>query len=273
MKCIRWKPASQQIFGHYDSIDQWVEARCEEVYQHFTHSCDSIHQQVDVAALCGEERLIALELMKTNVEVWKPDLAKKVEDLTLEMLKVGKFLEREFRPTNFDQPGIFGPYELAPPRPSARFDHANGPFGRRVEHQHWDYELGPRGAQTHIPVKGTFFGHPSRLSGFMAEHCYPHESPRELSHPSMVRLPKLNFPQFDGSQPQVWKSKCEKYFHIYETEYYMWVLQEAERNLGQVSWEAFYNLVHECFGREQQESLIRQLFHIRQLGSILNYVE
>jgi hypothetical protein len=74
---------------------------------------------------------------------------------------------------------------------------------------------------------------------------------------------------------------------MYETEYFMWVkvatmhfegraarwLQAVERSLGQVSWEEFCNLVHERFGREQHKSLIHQLFHIKQLGSLSDYVE
>lgn len=278
---------TERIAGRCDGIEQRVEQRCDEIYQHFTHRCDTIHQQVDVAALRGEERILALELLKTDIDIWKPDLTKKVDDLSLEMARVGKFLEREFRPTASDQPGNFGPYESASVRPAAGLHHADGPFGRRVEFHHRDRESGPRGAPTHIPVKGTFSAHPSRLSGFMAEQYYPHESPRELQHPSMGRLPQLTFPRFDGAQPQLWKSKCEKYFEMYETEYCMWVkvatmhfegraarwLQAVERSLGQVSWEEFCNLVHERFGREQHESLIRQLFHIKQLGSVSDYVE
>lgn len=32
-------------------------------------------------------------------------------------------------------------------------------------------------------------------------------------------------------------------------------------------------MIHERFGREQHESLIRQLFHISQLGSVSDYVQ
>lgn len=59
----------------------------------------------------------------------------------------------------------------------------------------------------------------------------------------------LEFPQIDGSQPHLWKSKCQKYFEMYKTEYYMGVkvatmhfegrgalwLQVVERNLRQFS--------------------------------------
>lgn len=201
---------TEQIAGCCDGIEQRVEQRCDEIYQHFTHRYDTIHQQVDVAALRDEERILALELLKTDINTWKPDLTKNVDDLSLEMARVGKFLEHEFRPTAYDQPGIFGPYELASVRPAASLHHADGPFGRCVEFHHRDHESGPRGAPTHIPVKGTFSTHPSCFSGFMAEQYYPHELPRELQRPSMGRLPQLTFPRFDGSQPQSWKSKCEK---------------------------------------------------------------
>jgi hypothetical protein len=70
---------------------------------------------------------------------------------------------------------------------------------------------------------------------------------------SLGRLPKLDFPQFDGSQPQLWKIGCENYLDVYETGYPMWVkvssmhfhgratrwLQSAERQLRQLSWEEF----------------------------------
>jgi hypothetical protein len=40
-----------------------------------------------------------------------------------------------------------------------------------------------------------------------------------------------------------------------------------------MSWDEFCGLIHDRFGREQHESLIRQLFHIRQNGSVPEYVE
>jgi hypothetical protein len=50
-------------------------------------------------------------------------------------------------------------------------------------------------------------------------------------------------------------------------------LQSIERRLHHMAWEEFCSLIHERFGQEQHESLIRQLFHIRQNGSVSEYVE
>jgi hypothetical protein len=74
---------------------------------------------------------------------------------------------------------------------------------------------------------------------------------------------------------------------MYDTDYHMWVkvvsmhfegkahrwLQSVERRLRHMSWDEFCGLIHDRFGREQHESLIRQLFHIRQNGSVPEYVE
>lgn len=39
------------------------------------------------------------------------------------------------------------------------------------------------------------------------------------------------------------------------------------------SWSEFCARIHNHYGHDQHESLIRQLFHIQQLGSVTKYVE
>lgn len=50
-------------------------------------------------------------------------------------------------------------------------------------------------------------------------------------------------------------------------------LQSAERRVRQLPWPVFCAEVLARFGRDQHESLIRKLFHIRQSGSVVEYVE
>jgi hypothetical protein len=49
--------------------------------------------------------------------------------------------------------------------------------------------------------------------------------------------------------------------------------QLVERRLRAASWEEFCSQLHERFGRDQHEALIKQLFHIRQSGTVAYYVE
>jgi hypothetical protein len=84
---------TEKINGCCDDVERHVDARCDELHNHFTAHCDTIRQQMDVVALCGEERLMALEVMKTEVDIWKPDLEKKVNDIVLEFTRVTKCFE------------------------------------------------------------------------------------------------------------------------------------------------------------------------------------
>jgi hypothetical protein len=100
-------------------------------------------------------------------------------------------------------------------------------------------------------------------------------------------LPRINFPQFDGDNPQLWKSRCESYFDMYEVDRHKWIkiasihfggravgwLQSIGRRIQSMSWSEFCLQIHERFGRDQPESLIRKVFHIRQWGSMADYVE
>jgi hypothetical protein len=100
------------------------------------------------------------------------------------------------------------------------------------------------------------------------------------------RLPKLNFLVFSGTDPQLWKFGCESYFEMYGVEKSLWIkvasmhlegaagrwFQSVERKVD-TSWTEFCSMLHDRFGRDQHEALIRQLFHIRQSGTVTEYVE
>lgn len=101
------------------------------------------------------------------------------------------------------------------------------------------------------------------------------------------RLPKLHFPIFTGENPKLWQSRSENYFDMYGVDKSIWIrvaamqfdnaaarwLQSIERKLMSLSWEDFCRLIHDRFGRDPHELLIRQLFHIKQLGSVSEYIE
>jgi hypothetical protein len=91
---------SEKFAGRCDNI----ERRVEDIHSHFTTRCDKIQEQVDVAALRGDDRLVALEKMRSDIERWRPELVKRVEDVALEVLRVNKFLKRERRADSIDKP-------------------------------------------------------------------------------------------------------------------------------------------------------------------------
>ena len=101
------------------------------------------------------------------------------------------------------------------------------------------------------------------------------------------KLPKLHFHRFDGDNPKLWISRCEDYFEMYSVDSSYWVhlalnqldgpaacwSQSVAKRLKQSSWSEFSSMLLERFGRDQQESLIQQLYHIRQTTTVADYVE
>lgn len=103
----------------------------------------------------------------------------------------------------------------------------------------------------------------------------------------MGQLPKMPFPKFDGDNPQLWITQAQNYFEMYCVDQSVWIkcatmqftgaakrwLQSIERQLPAVDWAKFCRLIHERFSRDQHELLLRQLFHIKQTGSVQEYVD
>uniref|UniRef100_A0A0A9G9I5 Reverse transcriptase domain-containing protein n=1 Tax=Arundo donax TaxID=35708 RepID=A0A0A9G9I5_ARUDO len=99
--------------------------------------------------------------------------------------------------------------------------------------------------------------------------------------------PKLDFPQFDGSQSKIWQTKCETYFEVCGISPNLWVrmatmhfvgnaaywAQSAEHRLRRTNWDQLCKWVCDRFGRDQHQQLIFQLFHLRRLGTVAEYVE
>lgn len=100
-------------------------------------------------------------------------------------------------------------------------------------------------------------------------------------------LPRLEFPPFDGDNPQFWKARCEKYFDVYGIQKEMWVrvaslhfsgnaarwLQIYEAQHASFTWEELCSAMGAKFGREQYQAQLRQFNSLRQAGSVAEYME
>jgi hypothetical protein len=96
----------------------------------------------------------------------------------------------------------------------------------------------------------------------------------------------MNFPQFDGDNPQLWITRAQNYFEMYSVPYQVWIrvsthhfvshaarwLQSVERHLPH-DWQTFCRMIHQRFSRDQHELLIRQLYHIKQISMVQDYIE
>lgn len=172
-------------------------------------------------------RLAALESNMNHFEIWRPRVDSSLDDLHSSMAwvrsEVAKMEIRwswNARTDGSHMPGVLGSRESAPVRPSVTGDAADGPrFGRCDDFYHRDSGPWHPGANVRYPVTGMYSLHSSQPFSF---HHPGSGGFHEVSR-QMGNLPKLNFPSFDGTNPKLWQSKCEKYFHMYATEVSMWV--------------------------------------------------
>jgi hypothetical protein len=99
------------------------------------------------------------------------------------------------------------------------------------------------------------------------------------------RLPKSDFPKFDGENPKWWKKSAEKYFKLYNIESKLWVdfatmhfkgnaalwLQTYEALHSIDSWAALCVGVFSKFNRDKYGKIMDIFFAHRQSGSVDDY--
>ena len=97
----------------------------------------------------------------------------------------------------------------------------------------------------------------------------------------------MDFPQFDGKNLKMWQHKCESYFDLYAFPVHMWVkfathnfiamaafwLQSVDAMVKVASWKDLCLAVHARFERDQYNHFVRQFFHVRQVGTVAEYIE
>lgn len=106
---------------------------------------------------------------------------------------------------------------------------------------------------------------------------------RQYNH----RVPKLDFPKFDGSDPQDWRMRCEHYFDVNNTYPGLWVrvatiyfigraaswLRSSRAHVRYPVWEEFSATMSSKFDKDQHDLLIRQMDQIRQTGTVWEFYE
>lgn len=246
-----------------------------------------------------DERLSNLEGAAKVFDEWRPRIEASVDDVKLEVGKLARHWDRSVRDKAPRDTGLLPHPKLASERPPAPDAHADGPVGHRVERHHRDDGFGSVFVQTHVPIKGASFSSDNSsphgtFHPFQSTGCPPpppplpnHRSQHFHDPPYSGRLPKLQFPEFEGENPKLWLSRCEDYFDMYNIPPDLRVrvvvsqikgvaarwTQAVEARLKLVDWVGFTKLFMDRFGRDQQELLFRQFFRLKQLNSVAAYVE
>ena len=110
----------------------------------------------------------------------------------------------------------------------------------------------------------------------------PHSAYRDRNY---SRMPKTDFPRFDGENPKWWKTVCKKYFHTYDVGRDSWVSFATMHFTGNAalwlsnyeavndidSWEELVVAVHQKFGKNKHLKHLDELERHKQKGTLEQY--
>jgi hypothetical protein len=196
-------------------LDEIQKSVADELTKRFEESDAKWEKRFLEAENLRGERIEKLESSAQALEEWRPQVEAKVDYVKLEIGKLSRHWERSVRDGASTDLGIFpNPIsKSATERPSAPDPSADGPKGHSVDRHHRDTGFGSVFTHSPIPVKGTS-SYPPPLPLKQSPRSY--ESHHDFAY--MGKLPKLNFPTFEGENPKLWLSRCEDYFDMYRVD-------------------------------------------------------
>ena len=258
----------------------------------FSEQETRLNRQIQDLEKAHGDRVLALEDVAKELNEWKSSIEGTVDDTRLEVKKMSRNWAREVIDNPGDSSGVYAPLPAVVERPPPALQFPTPMIGPRVEPSHRASGFGVVSALVHSPVKGE---HPlpkpptpksvHQYDAFHSSHEDINRMDSRRTH--NAKLPKVNFPVFDGDQPKVWLRDCLDYFDLYEVDPNSWVrvarmhlvaaakrwYNSVESQIQDCNWKTFTSLVLNRFGQEHHELLLRQLFQIRQIGTVDEYIE
>lgn len=234
-----------------------------------------------IAEMQNDIRLLTEE--QSSVRGWKPELEGKVLDLQNTVFdlkqKVDLFIHE--LPKVKQEASASAHLEA-----TASDAEMSGQFGHRQDVPHRSAGAGV--VTTLVPPAVKCTNRFSELSHVLYSGYHAMNSPRAVSSNGFgYAMPQIDFPKFDGTNPKIWIKRCENFFDVCEIPMNHWVkfatmnfigsaafwMQSIEVNLKSFSWRDLCQAVVERFERDQHNHVVRQFFHIKQCGTVAEYVE
>ncbi|XP_035818132.1 F-box domain containing protein isoform X1 [Zea mays] len=237
-------------------------------------------------SMSGMETTVRSVLMEQGeFQKWHPEVEHKVsqigEALAAIQAKVDQFVPPTAR-EHHQADGASGAAHLG----FSSTEAMHGQTGHRKDEPYRRPGARTDEVRTPPPVKGTV---PSNTPHQFRWESEGRQSMGEWSQGSGLGSvgPSMNFPLFDGSNPKLWKHRSETYFEFYLVPRERWIrmsimyfegpavfwVQSMEDKIREMNWEEFCTHLVTRFGRDQHNLLIRQFYHIKQITSVVDYVE
>ncbi|KAG2647139.1 hypothetical protein PVAP13_2KG562900 [Panicum virgatum] len=161
----------------------------------------------------------------------------------------------------------------APPQAPPR-EEGGRANGHRVVPQYQGAD-GKNSSLHHTLVKGEQHLHNSSRVLDFPESSHRRDYDGSFQHKD-YKLPRLDFPKFDGSHPKIWKEKCEKYFSMFNVPSHLWAnfatlhfkgnaelwLQTYEAQHDIDSWIELTIAVDTKFSRDMYQNYMKEFMSI-----------
>lgn len=141
--------------------------------------CGELEQRIEASEHKVETRFISLEMDQAQFEEWLPDVEKRLDNMSLELARASRLLERGTFTAEASKPGLILSSGSTFGRSPAGFHNADGPDGHCVEHNHREREFGRIPTQPHGPVKGKIPDPHFQRFGVIPDFTRPHEGDRD----------------------------------------------------------------------------------------------
>lgn len=124
-----------------------------------------------------------------------------------------------------------------------------------------------------------------RLVQHHQEDCRDQRRGHQKFGSNRLTIPKIQFPVFDGTNPRIWRSKCQDFFELYDVPESMkatlaslnmdenaskW-LQVNKQKTGIGDWEQFISAVEAKFGANDYRDAIGELLELSQTTTVEEY--
>jgi hypothetical protein len=215
------EPTVQMMFDEMQRMGARLEGMEARLGEKIEGRCSGLEQHVLESEQHNEERLISLEMARSESETSRVEIDKRVDGLKLEVLCINKFLEQE----NL-QDKLLMLICLVGISTAASKGHMQSLFGQ---------------------VRADYRRFSSRCS-------------EERIHSFGIRIVRVTL-------------KCMELSSLFGSRWHLCIWKGrlpvgfSRLRVRNVSWEVFYALVHDRFGRDQHEALIRQT------GTVPQYVD
>jgi hypothetical protein len=184
---------AQSVVPHYNTRSQQrrqtMDANTKLILDEMTKKFAALESQFTEADRRKEGRLGALESATTDFGQWRPKVDAAMDDLKLELRKLGKQVDRSALEQAPLQPRILSKPDFA--SSNSGFNKPIGPIGHRDDHFHRDQGFGSEPILLPGPVKGTgpSPSSPPCFHGSLYDECLARQRFLEAGPRAASRMP------------------------------------------------------------------------------------